>query len=202
MFSFTNEVLLEPVVRYYRFYEGLSCIKNKLKPSVFVDIGCGPNIRLFHELRKKGYTVKRYYGVDPLLEKNTILTSKQYTNITLVHSALKRNIDVKTSTSDVTFAFAFLEHIDYPKEILHEMIRITKPGGYVVVTTPTWNAKTVLEFLSYRLGIISKREIDEHKQYFDKKDLINLVKGVKGIQYRHKYFELGMNNLFVIHKQN
>ena len=46
-----------------------------------------------------------------------------------------------------------------------------KPGGLLVLTVPSWRAKPVLEFLSFRLGIVSRAEIEDHKRYFDRRDL-------------------------------
>ena len=60
----------------------------------------------------------------------------------------------------------------------------------------------MLEFLSFNLGLISSREIEEHKTYFDKEDLIALVGPMTvPIEMHHTYFEFGYNNLFVIKKK-
>ena len=43
------------------------------------------------------------------------------------------------------------------------------------MTTPTRIAKPVLEFLSYRLHLINEDEIREHKHYFNKADIQEII---------------------------
>ena len=39
------------------------------------------------------------------------------------------------------------------------------------MTTPSKKAKPLLEFLSFRLGVINKEDILEHKNYFDPNEI-------------------------------
>jgi len=78
------------------------------------------------------------------------------------------------------------------------MVRITKPGGRIIITTPTKRAKNILEFLSHNLHVLSRREIEEHKRYFDKSDLLSFLKDSRIKRWKHCTFECGMNNLLVV----
>lgn len=190
-----EEELLEPLARAARFSKGLAQIKTK-KALRIVDLGCGPKIRLFYAARKRGLRIKSYTGVDPLIQKLEIGSRSK--KIKLLTNPLNKKIPLPSQSADLVTGFAFLEHIDHPKEILNETLRILAPGGQAIFTTPTHRAKAILEFLSYRLGIIARREIEEHKNYFSQKDLLALVKKSKLYTIEHHYFECGCNNVLVI----
>lgn len=188
-----QEELLEPVARYLRFREVIRLIDKSRSISI-IDIGSGPNTPFYTFLIKNGFDIRSYTAIDPLSE----LEGK---NIKFIKPPVIKNIPVKTNSLDYVIAIAFIEHIDNPKEVMSEMMRIVKPGGKVIVTTPTPKAKLLLELLSYKLNIISRREIQEHKNYFDISSLLTLIPNkFKGAETEHSYFEFGMNNLFVIIK--
>lgn len=195
-----QEELLEPFARKIRFEKGLSHI-DRTRPITMVDLGCGPKLRFFHFAKKNDVQIDKYIGVDPLVEQSLVNKYKKHKTINIVNKPLVKKIAIQDNTADYVVAFAFFEHIDHPKEILAEAYRIVKPGGKIILTTPTFKAKGVLEFLSYTLGLISRREIEEHKQYFDEYTLRKISPAkVKKSQISHQYFELGMNNLLVIEK--
>lgn len=195
-----QEELLEPVARKARFSKGIAHIKTN-QPVTIVDMGCGPKLRFYHYAKDHGLKIVKYLGVDPLAESKLVSKYKNHKTINVVNKPVDKKIAIKDNTADYVVAFAFFEHIDHPKEILAECYRILKPGGKIILTTPTFAAKSVLEFLSYKLGLISRREIEEHKQYFDEYTLRKIAPPkAKRSQIFHKYFEMKMNNLVVIEK--
>jgi ubiquinone/menaquinone biosynthesis C-methylase UbiE len=90
---------------------------------------------------------------------------------------------------------AVLEHMEHREELLKEIYRVLKPGGVLLLTVPTWPAKPVLEFLAYRLKVVSDEAIREHKTYFWKKELRDILSLVqfKPEMTQVRYFELGFN---------
>jgi hypothetical protein len=72
-----------------------------------------------------------------------------------------------------------------------------KPGGQLVLTVPSFAAKPVLEFLAFRVGIVSEAEIRDHKRYYDRWSLQQLFAGSGLVIDVHRYFQLGMNNFVV-----
>lgn len=195
-----EEELLEPLARYFRFVNGAKHICAE-KPMIIADLGCGPELRFYHFLQSRNVPINKYYGVDALITQKNLSSFKNSNSIELVTKPLVKKISIKDESVDYVVAFAFFEHIDHPKEILAEAYRILKPGGKVILTVPSSLAQPFLEFMSDKLKIISRREIEEHKNYFDKKKLFKIIpKGVKKINVFHKYFEFGLNNLMVIEK--
>lgn len=194
-----EEALLEPVARFFRFSAGMAHIPKgtALKAA---DLGCGPKIRFYHAAKQSGVVFDTYYGVDPLLDDAVVKEYADTKDIKLVKEPLDDKISIPAQSLDLVVGFAFLEHIDNPKQIVVDSVRLLKPGGKAVFTTPSKTAKGVLEFLSYKLGVISKREIDEHKTYFDRAMLVSMV-DPKIATVHHEYFEFGWNNLFVIERK-
>lgn len=196
-----NEPFFEPLARLARFIFGSFYVPH-FKPLVIVDLGCGPKIRFFHFARRTGIQLKKYIGFDSLLDKDILLRFKKIPSVVLKGKNIVKVIDLPSNSVDCVVAFAYLEHIENPQEILQEMIRIVRPGGIVVITTPSDKAKPFLEFFSYYLGLISRREIEEHKRYFTKETLLDLVprKILSQVTITHHYFELYLNNLLIIKK--
>lgn len=198
MFNLFEEELLEPIARKFRFGAGIAYIPKDNALDI-VDLGCGPKIRFFHQAVQSGVKVKTYIGIDPLIKKTEI--GKLPTNAKILVKKMERSIPLPAHRADLVVGFAFLEHISYPAEILPDTLRVLRPGGLAVFTTPTPKAKNILETLSYKLKIISRREIEEHKTYFDRDSLLKMLKPVHaGCQIQHRYFEFGCNNLLVIRK--
>ncbi len=67
------------------------------------------------------------------------------------------------------------------------------------MTTPASRAKSLLEFMAFRLKIMSYEEIADHKRYYDRESLVqDLIQGgFKRENITVSNFELGFN-LFVI----
>lgn len=194
---FTSEAILEPIVRFIRFSKAEKILKRISTNSVLLDIGCGPEYRLYKFLNQQKINMKQYIGIDPTLKKDAVIN-----NIKLYKNAIDKKIGLPSSSCDFVTAFAVLEHVDNPTKLVEESIRILKKGGYFIATTPTPKSKPILEFLSFKLKIISSREIAEHKTYFDKESLSALVstKNRKIIKGSHEYFEFGLNNCFILRK--
>lgn len=59
-----------------------------------------------------------------------------------------RSLDYESNNFDVVFSQGVLEHFESVDEPLREQIRVTKPGGYIIVDVPgTFNPYTVFKHL-------------------------------------------------------
>lgn len=189
-----QEPVLEPIARHIRFQKTLKKINGH--NIVIVDIGCGPNIAYYNYLQKKGIRVNQYVGLDPLIKDNVTRNPR----IKLINNSYNELLPLKSESVDYVVAHAVLEHVNDPKKFLLEMYRVVRPDGKILLTTPTPIAKYVLEFLAYKLNLISKREILEHKNYFNKERLFFILKNLNNVIIKHRYFEFGMNNFIEIIK--
>lgn len=83
-------------------------------------------------------------------------------------------VDLPDQSLDVILLMAVLEHLWEPGETLAHCRRLLRPGGVCAINVPNWRGKPVLEFVAFRLGI-SACEMDDHKMYYDPRDLWPLL---------------------------
>jgi SAM-dependent methyltransferase len=93
---------------------------------------------------------------------------------------------------DVVICNSVLEHLWDPLETVVELHRITVPGGLVLINVPNWLGKRFLELAAFRLGVSPADEMEDHKTYFDPRDLWPLLvkAGFRPRQircFRHKF---------------
>lgn len=115
-------------------WDEFEMFKDYLEPQMTVaDIGCG-NGRLIEILPEN----TKYIGIDT--SKNIINEARKlHPNDTFKEGSLL-DIPISSNTTDVTFCIATLPHIPSKKlreKAIDELIRITKPGGTIVISV--WN---------------------------------------------------------------
>lgn len=183
-----NWPLFEKTLGYLRYLKIKKYLKEIDEP-ICADIGCGFNGRFLFSISDKiGYG----YGFD--LRANSMKSG----NVEIINNQeFGGRLPLEDCSVDRVFLLAVLEHLDEASLIIDESFRILKKGGKLIITTPTVIAKPVLEFLSYRLHLISEESIREHKHYYTKNELQDLV-------YQHdckcevyKVFQICFNQLLV-----
>jgi len=120
------------------YYNLLSEISKKIpKGSKILEAGCGSGkgMSCF-----QGHNV---YGID-ISEKALELSSKYGT----VVKGDIRSIPFKENVFDFTFNSGVIEHLPKPKEAISEMMRVTKPGGKVLIMVPN---KYCIFYQMYRM---------------------------------------------------
>ena len=82
---------------------------------------------------------------------------------------------VPSESFDLIMMMSVLEHLTEPDVMLAEVKRLLRPGGVAIVNVPTWLGKRFLEFSAFRLGLSPREEMDDHKRYYDPRDLWPLL---------------------------
>jgi ubiquinone/menaquinone biosynthesis C-methylase UbiE len=182
-----KEPILEPLLRKMRINRVLPYIQ-KHRDCRLLDIGCGWEARF---LRSVEPYLALGVGIDfkaPLLIEGKIRTERLMLTDTLPYA---------DASFDIVTMLAVLEHLDQPGTLLREVRRVLRPEGCMILTVPSKAAKPVLDFLSFRLGLISCDEISDHKEYYDRSSLGDLFASTGFTMKVHGYFQLGMNNFCV-----
>ncbi len=106
----------------------------------------------------------------------------------------------KSDTFDAVFAFEVLEHVVSPEEVLREIKRILKSGGYAIFLVPTDSLlfKTGWDLVWTKTR--GKIWDETHIQSFTKSSLPNLAKKVGYKVEVDKEFILGMLHLIKVRK--
>lgn len=100
---------------------------------------------------------------------------------------------------DAVIMISVLEHLREPLFVIESARALLKPAGVLLINVPTWLGKEFLEFSAFRLGLSPKVEMDDHKMYYDKRDLWPLLvrAGFKPSRIHLRYHKF-MLNLFAI----
>lgn len=99
---------------------------------------------------------------------------------------------------DIVTALAVIEHLHEHEVFVKEIFRVLKPGGICILTTPSPRAKPILEFLAYRLKLISEQDIRDNKHYFDKNELHQFFSWFSDVKI--DYFQFRLNTLIYCKK--
>jgi SAM-dependent methyltransferase len=83
--------------------------------------------------------------------------------------------ELEDGSLEVILCLSVLEHLWEPQRALREMHRLLAPGGIVLINVPSWRGKRFLEFAAFRLGLSPREEMEDHKNYFDPRDLWPLL---------------------------
>jgi len=100
--------------------------------------------------------------------------------------------EVESASLDVVLCISVLEHLWDPATALRHIRRVLAPSGVALINVPSWRGKRFLEFSAFRLGLSPVEEMDDHKAYYDPRDLWPLLVQAgfqpHGIQcLRHKF---------------
>lgn len=121
---------------------------------------------------------------------------KAHPKVTAIEGSIPETLPTMPSASfDVTLCLSVLEHLWDPETALRELRRVTAPGGVVLLNVPTWRGKRALELSAFRLGLSPAEEMDDHKWYFDPRDLwLMLVRaGFRPSEIRCHRHKFGLN---------
>ena len=185
--------LLEGFLSRQRAKKANMLISDEKRTGKLLDIGCGsfPYFLTNTEFNEK-------FGIDPSLKDIDVKGIKlAKSDVSFTPLAFKNNF------FDVVTMLAVFEHIekDSLSAVLHEISRILKKDGVLIITTPSpWSDK--LLHLMSKFGLISEVEIHEHKSHYTKSRIVEIINkaGFEKDFIKSGYFELGMNMWFSITK--
>lgn len=105
---------------------------------------------------------------------------------------------------DAVLLISVLEHLREPLAVLEAVRALLKPAGVLLVNVPTWRGKSFLEFSAFRLGLSPKVEMDDHKMYYDKRELWPLLVrvGFKPSLIELRYHKFGLNLFAVARREH
>ena len=165
-FGYTEASLsiFDKIIRFLRFKRIIDQVPNGSK---ILDLGCGYQAELLINLTNK---IKHGVGGDIYVKEKI-----KHQKITLVQVNVNQKLPFKEDSFDVVTSLALIEHITKPSVHLKEIYRVLKPGGKLLLTTPDKKSKWLLETAAFKLGIISKDEIADHKRYYDSSSLLEAL---------------------------
>lgn len=133
------------------------------KPKL-LDVGCGVGAFLYH-MREKGFEVE---GLEPGAEERAFMEKELHIT---VHAGMLGDHVFREGSYDVVTALAFIEHVNNPYETLRELWRLVRPGGYLLVTTPSYHNMSLHNGPENYFKFV-------HTYYFSRISLSNLLRKV------------------------
>ena len=154
-----------------------------------LDLGCGHHASL---LRSLGPRLRSGVGVDLHISREAKNVESLFFHEASLESSLP---EIPSGSFDVVAMLSVLEHLWEPLSVLRDIYRVVRPGGVVLINVPTWRGKPFLEFSAFRLGTSPAEEMNDHKRYYDKRDLWPLLvqAGFRPRNIRMKYHKFGLN---------
>ncbi len=98
-----------------------------IQGGVLIDVGCGSG-DLWHHI---GSRFAKYIGIDGVLYDDLPRAVEFH-----CHDFDGGQIPLPSGAGDVVVAVETIEHLENPRAFFRELQRLTRPGGWVVVTTP------------------------------------------------------------------
>jgi SAM-dependent methyltransferase len=158
-----------------------------------LELGCGYEATQLLSLRP---FLKRAVGVDFQIAPEL----RELEGFTFHECSIEEALPaLESERMDVVMLLSVLEHLAQTESVLEFAWKILKPSGVLLINVPTWRGKSFLELSAFRLGLSPKVEMDDHKMYYDKRDLWPLLvrAGFKPSQISMRYHKFGLN-LFAV----
>jgi 2-polyprenyl-3-methyl-5-hydroxy-6-metoxy-1,4-benzoquinol methylase len=158
---------LEHLLASLRANKANSLIDAAHRGGTIIDIGCG-SYPLF--LARTRFATKigfdREYVASPPPTVNPGISLRGYD----IHQATA--IPIESDSANVVTMLAVFEHIQVNvlPGLLTDIHRVLRPGGVLVMTTPSAAAEPVLKFLTM-IGGVSKTEIEEHTDHYSREKI-------------------------------
>lgn len=168
---------------------------NRSNVNSVLDLGCGYDAKILSQLITELPMLEKAVGIDLSVNKN-----HPNKKISLIEADLNKKLPLADNEFNAIISTAVLEHLVNPLTALEEMRRVLKYDGILFLTTPTPSAKPILEFLTFKLKFLDLREINDHKNYFSKSELNELLKKAGFAHIEIKTFQFGFNNLVICRK--
>ena len=161
----------------------------KRKGLEVLELGCGYRAT---QLVALGPILKHGIGIDFQISPDLHALEK----FTFHEGTIEETLpSLQDESLDVVMLISVLEHLSDPRFALQASARLLRPGGVVLINVPTWLGKSFLEFSAFRLGLSPKVEMDDHKMYYNKRELWPLLiqAGFRPSQVHLRYHKLGLN---------
>jgi SAM-dependent methyltransferase len=133
------------------------------------DLGCGYHASFMRTILEE---VDTAWLLDVALAPDLV----EHPNVRALVGPLSETLnEVPDKSLDVVMVISVLEHVWQPESLLSSIRRILAPGGHCLINVPSWKGKRYLEFAAFEWGVSPANEMDDHKMYYDERDLWPLL---------------------------
>jgi SAM-dependent methyltransferase len=160
-----------------------------------LELGCGPALLL----ARAGGQITSYTGVERFRGDVERLRA-QYPQAEFLAADLDEDRPAFPRAYDTVLMLALIEHLYNQKRVLELATSALKPGGRLVITTPTPFGNDVVHQWGARLGLFSREAADDHIVIYNRRRF-ELVARDFGLELAHyRRFQCGCNQLAVLRR--
>lgn len=164
-------------------------ILRNIESGTVADIGCGYEASLLPTLLSR---VAYVYLVDISLNEQLGHDDR----VKIFNGYLPDVLnEIPDHSIDLVIMNSVLEHLDDPLTTLFHVRRILNHGGILFVNVPTWLGKGLLEFSAFRLRLSPAEEMEDHRRYYNNKQLWQEIRmaGFTPSRIKVKRHKFGLN---------
>ena len=184
-----DERLLDRIIARMRYGRAERIMRDEKNVRAVLDVGCGSCGTFLRRL-----SIEEKCGLDWLSEQ------KEYESggIRFFHADLnqRQRFPFEDGCFNIVTMLAVIEHIEIMSvpAVLKEIRRVLQPQGCLILTTPTPVCDKLCRVLA-NLGLISKKEIEEHKTAYRMRQIKTLLReaGFGSEAITAGYFECSLN---------
>jgi ubiquinone/menaquinone biosynthesis C-methylase UbiE len=140
--GYVDTSYLDTVQKLLSDYKRLTYEQMHIKPGQKVlDVGCGPGtdtIPLAQQVRPSGQIIGVDYDAEMIAEAEKRAQNARVSAWVIHKCADANELPFESDYFDASRAERLFEHLLDPAKALSEMVRVTKPGGWIVVLDSDW----------------------------------------------------------------
>lgn len=156
-----------------------------------------------------GYQAKNLVALAPAIRRGVGIdfkvtpAAKSIDRLEFIEGSIERaTAELQPGSFDAILFISVLEHLADPLPTLRGCRQWLRDDGVLLVNVPTWRGKDYLEFSAFKLGLSPKTEMDDHKMYYDKRDLwpVLVKAGFLPSAIEMHYHKFGLNLFATVRK--
>lgn len=160
-----------------------------------LDVGC-QNGR-FRELARD--RINRYVGIE--IDPDQLeLARKAHPDCEFFLCNVDEEFPEFDNEFDTIILCAVIEHLFNQKFVMSALAKALRPGGRILITTPTPFGNDVVHRAGSAIGLFSKVARDDHIVIYNRMRFEILAREVSLEMASHKLFQLGCNQMAILQK--
>lgn len=171
-------------------------IKSQVAGDV-LDLGCGPASNLI----LSSDNISSYYGIEYNQSTVDELNIK-YPDAKFFQKDIDKDAYDFGVIFDRVLLIAVIEHVFNQKHLFEQILKVLKPDGKIIITTPTVFGNDLIHRIGGKLGVFSKDASEDHINIFNRMRFQILAKEFNLRIEKYRRFQLGCNQLVTLAKNS
>lgn len=160
-----------------------------------LDIGC----QQAQVLEAAAERIDRYVGID-IDEASLEIARARHPEREFVACDVDQGVKGFSEEFDSIVLCAVIEHLFNQKVVFESLAQALKPGGRILLTTPTPLGNDVVHRIGSAIGLFSKLARDDHIMIYNKLRFEILAREVGLEVEQHDLFQVGCNQFVILRK--